>query len=116
MNSLQILSILSLDKLEELRGIFHVSKYYCLLYQSEEFEYITLTSKKLFTSAEALADYLLLVLSFDSEKGLYTSCCKFDNTQTNTWTRYKVKKHFLQHKHYTYNKIIYKIVEFDVTK
>ena len=115
MKSLQILSILSLDKLEELRNVFHISKYYCLLYESEEYEYISLTSKKIFSSQEALAEYLLMVLSFDNEKQIYLPCCKRDNP-IKLWTPTKVKKHFLKHKHYTQNKIIYRMVEFDVMK
>lgn len=114
MNSLQILSILSLDKLEELRNVFHISKYYCLLYESEEYEYISLTSKKLFASEEALTEYLLLVLSFDNEKQVYLPCCTLE--RNNFWTPAKVKKHFLKYKHYTQNKIIYRMVEFDVMK
>ena len=119
MHSLQILSILTLDKVEELRDVFHISKYYCLLYESEDFEYITLTSKRLFTTAEKVADYLLLILSFDfenteKEEKLYVPCCKLDNDKK--WTRQKVKKHFLKHKHYTYNKITYKIIQFEVSK
>ena len=118
MNSLQILSILTLDKVEELRSIFHISKYYCLLYESEEYDYISLTSKRLFTSEDLLADYLLLILSFDFEnvpdERTYVSCCKFDKNQK--WSRDKVKKHFLKHKHYTYNKIIYKMIQFEVSK
>ena len=121
MNSLQILSILTLDKVEELRSVFHISKYYCLLYESEEYDYISLTSKRLFTTEENVADYLLLILSFDfenvenqKEKELYVPCCKLDNDKK--WTRQKVKKHFLKHKHYTYNKITYKIIQFEVSK
>ena len=119
MNSLQILSILTLDKVEELRSVFHISKYYCLLYESEEYDYISLTSKRLFTTEENVADYLLLILSFDfenteKEEKLFVPCCKLDNLQK--WTRQKVKKHFLKYKHYTYNKIIYKLIQFEVSK
>jgi hypothetical protein len=113
MNSLQILAILSYDKVEELRDIFHISKYYSLLYESEEYDYITVTSKRLFLSPDALASHLLLVLSFDNEKEIYAPCCNFNRTN---WTKEKVKKHFLKHKHYTHKRIIYRIIELDVAK
>ena len=119
MNSLQILSILTLDKVEELRNVFHVSKYYCLLYESEEYEYISLTSKKLFTTREILAEYLLLVMSFENVAEKYIPCCKLeqnDEQNNKKWGREKVKKHFLKYGHYKSNKIIYKIIEFEVSK
>jgi hypothetical protein len=113
MNSLQILSILASDKVEELRAIFRINRYYCLLYQSEDYEYISLTSKRLYTSEESLSNFFLIVLNLDNDNSKYASCCE---DKQHAWSREQVRQHFLQYKHYKSNRIIYRILEFEVSK
>jgi hypothetical protein len=113
MNSLQILSILSTDKVEELKKALIPNYYYSLLYECIDHSYISFNSKKLFNSEDTLAEFFVLVIDMNNDEIYYPSCCTF---QQEKWNVDQVKEHFIETKHYTYNDIIYRIKEFEVCK
>lgn len=119
MNSLQILSILTLDKVDELKRVLCPKRYYSLLYQSVDFEYIKFNSRNLFETQEQLAKYFLylmdnLLVKTGQEKYPTCECLQVYLGNDETWTSEQVLSHFLSEKHFMFTDFSYKIVEYQV--
>jgi len=111
MNSLQILSILSYDKVNELKDVLIPKFYYTLLYESVDANYITYNSKKLFVSETTLTNFFMLIVKYNSIENNFPSCCTFEEE---LWDENKVKEHFITTRHYKNDKTIYRMKEFEV--
>ena len=108
MKSLQILSILSLEKLNELKEAVTPKIYYSLTYKnSATFNY---NSIYIFEDEEQLVDYLIIVLDKDLFP-LCENCYLRDEAslEQEKWTKEEVKEHFLTYKHYKIENIMYTI-------
>ena len=104
MNSLQILSILSLNKTEELKELITPKKYYCLTYSNNI--YFIYTSSYIFENEEILVEFLINILHED----IFPLCeCCEEYSSNKKWTKEEVKNHILTYKHYIFESITYKI-------
>jgi hypothetical protein len=103
MNSLQILSILSLNKINELKEVLTPKNYYCLAYQSEN---IIRRSVYIYDNEEILIERLWLMIG---EKIVPCQKCYLDIDEYE-WEKEDFKNHLRTFKHYTIGFLTYNII------
>ena len=109
MNSLQILSILSLDKVKELKNILTPDYYYFLSYEtSDNFVY---NSKYIFEDKYRLIDHLINIID---KKQLHS--CETCFIERKNWTKEEVREHILAFNHYTIDDFTYNVETMNIVK
>jgi len=109
MNSLQILSILSLDKVKELKNVLTPDYYYYLSYETTDgFAY---NSKYIFEDKYRLIDHLMNMI----EKHEF-HCCESCYIEEKEWTKEQARDHILAFDHYTIGNLTYNIETMNIVK
>tara|TARA_R110002153_G_scaffold255832_1_gene414590 strand:+ start:349 stop:675 length:327 start_codon:yes stop_codon:yes gene_type:complete len=106
MNSLQILSILNLENVEELKEILSPKVYYSISYDYNNF---SVNSAFLFEKEEQLINHLLDILGKPIPK---CQLCFPDAREIVEET--EIKNHIFNYKHYKFDETIYKIKRMEV--
>jgi hypothetical protein len=114
--SLQILSILSLENLNELKKILIPKKYFSMSYTTSDFPHIeTFVSPNLYEDEQELANNLVQVIrSLQKEynvENIYCSTCDLTHGEKN-WSDSQIQVHFLETKHFEFLYLIYRIKEY----
>lgn len=118
MNSLQILSILKLESINELKNLLIPKKYYSMAYTTSDFPHIeTFVSCVLYENENELADKLLeIIKNLKQEYNLSTiacNCCDLTHGEKN-WSDANIRTHFLETRHFEFLYIIYRIKEYSL--
>ena len=118
MNSLQILSILNLENIVELKEILIPRKFYALNYSSSDHAGIDIyTSKYLYEHKQDVTVNIIQLIrnlkkNHEYLEDEYPSCknCSTDKS----WSLEELIHHFVHEKHFEFLSIIYKIKEFEI--
>lgn len=117
LQSLQILALLSTDKIDELKQILIPKTYYSLVYESVNIPNLSSVSECLFENKETLMNYFTQVLDIMTQKK-YPTCQICDEgrdqgyDQGKICSREEVRKHFEENDHYAFDNLIYKLTVF----